>query len=75
VLEKVFVYLQSEHMCRVKVEVVALDSTYVKVHPDGTGPLKKRSAGRRGFQRGTDNQTSFGCHGYQVRTDFCPVPW
>ena len=41
VLDRVFTQLQQAQIIRVKLEVVALDSTIVKVHPDGTGALKK----------------------------------
>ncbi len=41
VLDRVFEHLQREQIVRVKLEAVALDSTMVKVHPDGTGALKK----------------------------------
>jgi transposase len=41
VLDRVFAQLQQAHISRVKLEAVALDSTIVKVHPDGTGALKK----------------------------------
>ena len=41
VLERVFEFLQRERMVRIKVEALGLDSTSVKVHPDGTGALKK----------------------------------
>ena len=41
VLDRVFEQLQRESIVRVKVEAVGLDSTSVKVHPDGTGALKK----------------------------------
>ena len=41
VLDRVFEKLQREQIVRIKVEAVALDSTSVKVHPDGTGALKK----------------------------------
>ena len=44
VLDRVFTHLQRERIVRVKVEAVSLDSTIVKVHPDGTGALKKRGA-------------------------------
>jgi hypothetical protein len=30
-----------EQIVRIKIEAIALDSTSVKVHPDGTGALKK----------------------------------
>ena len=41
VLQRVFEALQLEGIIRIKVEAVCLDSTSVKVHPDGTGALKK----------------------------------
>jgi len=41
VLDRVFVALQKERLIRMKIEVASLDSTIVKVHPDGTGALKK----------------------------------
>ncbi len=41
VLDRVFAQLQHAQIIRVKIEAVALDSTIVKVHPDGTGALKK----------------------------------
>ena len=42
-LDRVFVALQEEGIVRVSVEVTSLDSTSVKVHPDGAGALKKAS--------------------------------
>jgi transposase len=41
VLDRVFEQLQREQIVRIKVEAIAVDSTIVKVHPDGTGALKK----------------------------------
>jgi transposase len=41
VLDRVFTMLQREQIVRIKIEAVSLDSTSVKVHPDGTGALKK----------------------------------
>ena len=41
VLDQVFERLQREQIVRLKIEAVQLDSTTVKVHPDGTGALKK----------------------------------
>lgn len=41
VLDRVFAHLQREHLLRVRLEAVSLDSTMIKVHPDGTGALKK----------------------------------
>ena len=41
VLDQVFELLQREQIVRIKIEPVKMDSTIVKVHPDGTGALKK----------------------------------
>ena len=41
VLDRVFEQLQRDQLVRIKVEALGLDSTSVKVHPDGTGALKK----------------------------------
>jgi transposase len=41
VLDRVFEQLQSEQIVHIKIEALSLDSTSVKVHPDGTGALKK----------------------------------
>jgi len=57
VLDRVFAALQHQQIIRVRVEAVSLDSTAVKVHPDGTGALKKTvrkpsgSLGQGGPQR------------------------
>jgi hypothetical protein len=37
VLDQVFAKLQQEQILRIKIEAFSLDSTSVKVHPDGTG--------------------------------------
>lgn len=41
VLDRVFEELQAKQIVRIKIEAVSLDSTSVKVHPDGTGAQKK----------------------------------
>ena len=41
VLDRVFEKLQLEQIVRIRLEAISLDSTSVKVHPDGTGALKK----------------------------------
>ena len=40
ILDKVFAKLQQRQMLSVRLDVFSLDSTSVKVHPDGTGVLK-----------------------------------
>ena len=41
VMDRVFTRLQREQILALRMEAVSLDSTTVKVHPDGTGALKK----------------------------------
>jgi len=41
VLDRVFERLQHAQIVRVRIEAVSLDSTSVKVHPDGAGALNK----------------------------------
>jgi len=45
VLDGVFAALQEEQIIRIRIEAMSMDSTIVKVHPDGTGAEKK--TGRR----------------------------
>ena len=40
VLQKIFEQLQQQQIIRIKIEAVSMDSTSIKVHPDGTGALK-----------------------------------
>ena len=40
-LDRVFEKLQQEQIVRIRIEAFSPDSTSVKVHPDGTGALKK----------------------------------
>lgn len=63
VLERVFEYLQREQILQIKVEAVSLDSTSVKVHPDGTGALKKRTPIHWQVPGRMDYQNSSGCRG------------
>ena len=41
VLGRVFAELQRSQIARINIEAISLDSTSIKVHPDGTGALKK----------------------------------
>ena len=41
VLDRIFEHLQREQILRIRLEVISIDSTLIKVHPDGTGALKK----------------------------------
>ena len=63
VLDRVFAGLQEEQILKVDLEVVSLDSTIVKVHPDGMGALKKRPPGCGPVPGRVDDQDSYGCRG------------
>jgi transposase len=58
VLDRVFERLQHAQIVRVRIEAVSLDSTAVKVHPDGTGALKK-TAHNPSANPGEDGQQRF----------------
>ena len=58
VLSRVFAALQTEGIIQINVEVVCLDSTSVKVHPDGTGALKKEE-NRRSKDHAEDSPRRF----------------
>jgi transposase len=58
VLDRVFEALQEQQLIRVRVECVGLDSTSVKVHPDGMGALKK-TVRKRSASRAADGTPRF----------------
>jgi len=58
VLRRLFEALQIEGVIQIKMESVCLDSTTVKVHPDGTGALKK-TGGRASAGLAADSPQRF----------------
>jgi transposase len=58
VLDRVFEQLQREQIVRIRIEAVQMDSTIVKVHPDGTGALKK-TVPRPSARRAADGPPRF----------------
>jgi len=58
VLDRLFEALQHHQLIRIKIEAVSLDSTIVKVHPDGTGALKKTDR-KRSASLAADGQPKF----------------
>ena len=58
VLDRIFEALQRENIIQIRVEAVSLDSTIVKVHPDGTGALKK-TAHKPSENQGEDGPPKF----------------
>ena len=73
VLDKMFEELQREQVVRIRIEAVSLDSTSIKVHPDGTGALKKRPTVHRQVPRRMEYQGSYGCRGCSNGSDLQPV--
>jgi len=51
-MDRVFEKLQLEQIVSIRIEAFSLDSTSVKVHPDGTGALKKNGPQSIGKSRG-----------------------
>jgi transposase len=58
VLDRLFEQLQRQQLVRIKIEAVSLDSTIVKVHPDGTG-ARKKMAPRPSAAPGADGPPKF----------------
>lgn len=58
VLKALFETLQKEDIISIEMKVLCMDSTTVKVHPDGTGALKK-TAGRASADPGEDSRRKF----------------
>src|SRR5215472_16083015 len=73
-LDRVFEKLQLEQIVRIRIEAFSLDSTSIKVHPDGTGALKKRTPVYRQISRRMDHQDSYGCRGCSDRYNLCTLP-
>src|SRR4029078_5649809 len=75
VLDRIFEQLQHAQIVRIKIEAVSLDSTVIKVHPDGTGALKKRPPSHRQVSRGMGHQGSYGCRGCSNGHNVRVVAW
>ena len=58
VLDRVFFALQENNAIYLELDHVSLDSTIVRVHPDGTGALKK-TARKQSENRAVDGQLKF----------------
>src|SRR5215472_3521395 len=74
VLDQVFAKLQQEQILRIKIEAFGLDSTSVKVHPDGTGALKKTDP-KREIARGMEHQDSSGCRECANGNNLLLISW
>lgn len=72
VLDRLFAALQEHRLIRIRVECLGLDSTSVKVHPDGTGAPKKEATSHRKSSRRMERQGSPGCCGCSNGPDIQP---
>ena len=70
VLDRIFEALQHENVIQIRVEAASLDSTIVKVQPDGTGALKKRPTSHRQIKGRMDHQNSYYCRRSSVSGKF-----
>src|SRR5271156_1002304 len=66
-LDRIFEKLQLEQIVRIRIEAFSLDSTSVKVHPDGTGALKKTDH-RPSASRAADGTTKIHLVAADART-------
>ena len=69
VLDRLFEELEHQQLVRIKIESVSLDSTIVKVHPDGTGALKNGRTSHRSISKRMDHEDSYGCRGCSNGSD------
>jgi len=75
VIDRLFEEMQRQQLIRIKIEAVSVDSTSVKVHPDGTGAPNKRAAGNRKVPRRMEHKNSSGCRECPHGRDVLPLPW
>ena len=73
-MDLVFEKLLQEQIVRIRIEAFSLDSTSVKVHPDGTGALKKTDHSRSA-NRAADGPPRFiWLRGCSDRNNVCALP-
>src|SRR6476620_11134209 len=72
-LDRVLEKLQLEKIVRIRIEALSLDSTSVKVQPDGTGALKKWPPGYWQIPWWMEHQDSYGCRGCSNGHSVCFV--
>ena len=58
IIEQIFLKLQEEKMIKIDTDILCIDSTSIKVHPDGTGALKTRGKQSIGRSKGGSQQKS-----------------
>ena len=58
IIEQIFLKLQEENIIKIDTDIFCIDSTSVKVHPDGTGALKTNGKQSIGRSKGGSQQKS-----------------
>ena len=66
VMQRIFAALQAEEIIAIKVEILAMDSTSCKVHPDAHGGLKK-TVNRQSANQRADGIPSFMWYPQMIR--------
>jgi hypothetical protein len=73
-MQRIFAALQAEEIIAINVEVLALDSTSCKVHPDGHGALKN-SGNRQSASQKAGGTPSFMWYPQMIRSSLrCTSP-
>ena len=72
--ERVFEGIQKKQPVQIKPEVMSVDGTIVKVHPDGTGARKENGLQAIGRSRGMGHRDPSGCRGCPNGGDVPAVP-
>ena len=74
VLQAAFLRLQQLGVIQIKVNVISLDSTFIKIHPDGMGALKKAvssPSGKHGME-GIIQTAQSGRKAFSLHETFSP---
>ena len=58
IIKQIFLKLQEEKIIKIDTDILCIDSTSIKVHPDGTGALKTRGKQSIGRSKGGSQQKS-----------------
>lgn len=70
VIDRIFEALQEENIIEIRTEIICIDSTSIKVHPDAAGARKSSGEQSIGRSKGAHNKDSFGFHVCEICNDF-----
>ena len=75
IIDEIFESMQTENIIEIRTEIVCIDSTSIKVHPDASGARKENGEQSMDVQKGAHNKNSSGVHVCQGSNDFSFVSW